>query len=148
MSASLASFLSRTRAIEGECWVALNTITGAPLAPGGNGYVYVQVNKIRRPAHRVLWELWHGRPIQEGLVLDHLCRNRACVNPDHLEPVTQRENLLRGNTLQARNAAKTHCPSGHPYDRTDGGARPRRRCKRCCARHQRAYAARKAKRDV
>ena len=64
--------------------------------------------------HRVAYEAAVG-PIPEGLQLDHLCRNTLCTNPAHLEPVTCRENLLRGNTLQAANAAKTHCPYGHPY---------------------------------
>jgi hypothetical protein len=65
-------------------------------------------------AHRWSYE-HHIGPIAAGLSLDHLCRNRACVNPDHLEPVTQRDNLMRGDTIPARNASKTHCPAGHEY---------------------------------
>ena len=61
-------------------------------------------------AHRVVWETFVG-PIPEGLELDHLCRNRKCVNPDHLEPVTRRENLRRGSN----GVLKTHCPHGHEY---------------------------------
>lgn len=52
--------------------------------------------------------------IPEGLQLDHLCRVRHCLNPEHLEPVTCRENLMRGDTLAADHAARTHCPNGHP----------------------------------
>ena len=66
-------------------------------------------------AHRVAYELLIG-PIPKGLQLDHLCRIRHCVNPSHLEPVSCRLNLLRGDTFNARNAKKTHCPKGHPYD--------------------------------
>lgn len=64
-------------------------------------------------AHRFAYERLVG-PIPEGLVTDHLCRTPLCVNPAHLEPVTQRENMLRGETVIAANARKTHCKRGHP----------------------------------
>jgi hypothetical protein len=64
-------------------------------------------------AHRLSWEMVNG-PIPEGLVIDHLCRNPRCVRPDHLEPVTNRENLLRGTGFPAENASKTECVNGHP----------------------------------
>jgi hypothetical protein len=65
-------------------------------------------------AHRWSYQ-YHVGPIPDGLQLDHLCRNRACVNPEHLEPVTPGENVLRGQGFSAMNAKKTHCPAGHPY---------------------------------
>jgi hypothetical protein len=73
-------------------------------------------------------------PIPEGLTLDHLCRRPLCVRPDHLEPVTNRENTLRGTSPPAQHARKTHCPQGHPYDevntyRTSSGHRGCRRCR-------------------
>ena len=84
-------------------------------------------------AHRFAYELVKG-PIPEGRQLDHLCRNRLCVNPDHVEPVTQHENLLRGEGFAGINSRATHCPKGHPYSgenlyvRPD---RPGRGCKEC-----------------
>jgi hypothetical protein len=63
-------------------------------------------------AHRVAYEAACG-PIPDGLVIDHLCRNRACCNPAHMEPVTPGENVRRGNCPPMVNARKTHCKSGH-----------------------------------
>ena len=98
----------------GPCW---------PWAAGRNNYGYgvfsfgSRKDGSRRSvsAHRFAYELLIG-PITEGLQLDHLCRVHHCVNTDHLEPVTQRENLLRGVGIPALNMKKTHCPHGHAFD--------------------------------
>lgn len=82
-------------------------------------------------AHRIAFILVKGN-IPEKLTIDHLCRNRACVNPDHLEIVTVKENVLRGIGLSAENARKTHCLRGHPLDGKNLMIyREKRGCKAC-----------------
>ena len=108
------------------------------LMPSGYG----QVGRGRRgeglaTVHRLMYE-WFVGPIPDGMEMDHLCRNRACAAPAHLVAVTRRENLLRGETLTAAHAAKTHCPAGHPYDEANTYRRPGyngRTCRTC--RHER-----------
>lgn len=80
----------------------------------GNGYGRFRVTGGRVLAHRYSYELLVG-PIPVGMEIDHLCRNPSCVNPAHLEPVTHRENLLRGTSPAAGYARQTHCKRGHPF---------------------------------
>jgi hypothetical protein len=88
-------------------------------------------------AHRAVYEMEVG-PIADGLEIDHLCRNRGCVNPAHLEPVTHKENVLRGATVPGLNAVKTHCLRGHEFDEenTRHIARNGRRVCRACMRER------------
>lgn len=96
------------------------------------GYGRFSMRKRYIAAHRFAYLHYVG-PLQAGLVLDHLCRNRACANPAHLEAVTDRQNILRGTAPAAVNARKTHCLRGHElaganlYERPGG----RRRCRTC-----------------
>ena len=109
----------------------------------GYGRFY-PVGKKRVPAHRFAYELLVG-PIPEGLVLDHLCRNASCVNPAHLEPVSQRENVLRGLAPTAINAIKTQCIHGHEYTPENTMRQKHgRECRTCYNRRRRERYARRA----
>lgn len=108
-----------------ECWPWTGSTNGfgyGRLSLGGR-YVY---------AHRVAYECEVGE-IPEGLVLDHLCRNRLCCNPAHLEAVTHRVNILRGTSPAAARAAADFCHRGHPFDETNTYVRPsgQRTCITC-----------------
>jgi hypothetical protein len=114
----------------GDCWEWT-----ASRHPSGYGQIAWRTDgkSLPRRAHRVAWELLVGS-IPDGMELDHLCRNPACVNPDHLEVVTHRENMRRGMGVFGINARKTHCNSGHRLDedntiREPGGTRRCRTCK-------------------
>jgi hypothetical protein len=104
--------------------------------------------RIRQPgktslAHKVAYELYVG-PVPDGMELDHLCRNPACRAVWHLEPVTHRVNLLRGVGPAAKNAAKTVCVNGHPFDDANTYRKPRgwRECRICRANARRRRSAR------
>jgi len=108
---------------------------------GSLGYAQVKVRGRSCMAHRIAWEFIHG-PIPRGLTLDHLCRIRHCMNPDHLELVTLRENILRGTGVAAKHARQTTCIHGHPLTPENSYCRPggrERRCRACDAAISRVY---------
>lgn len=117
---------------DGDGWIW----TGAR---NSKGYGQWAVTGRSRSVHRLAYEAFVG-PIPARLVLDHLCRRRTCLNPDHLEPVTDAENSRRsGLVLSSINAAKTHCLRGHPLSgdnlvmKKRGTRRPVRNCRECAS---------------
>lgn len=108
------------------CWLWTSV-----LHRDGYGLIYISGKRLR--AHRVAYEAFVGS-IPDGLHLDHKCRTRCCVNPDHLEPVTPRENWRRGAAPSAVASRRTHCPNGHPYEGNNVVLRAAtgwRRCREC-----------------
>ena len=109
-------------------------------AGNGTGYGVFWDGKKNVLAHRFSYEMHAESEIPEGLVIDHLCRNRSCIRPDHLEVVTQRVNLLRGETITADQVLRTHCPQGHVYDELNTIIRRgKRECRTCANSRARAY---------
>jgi hypothetical protein len=100
------------------------------------------LRRKNRRAHRVAWYDAHGE-IPSGMVVNHICKTRNCVNAQHLQIVTPRENTLRDSVAApAVNARKTHCPRGHEYDRTYKGRRGMQRyCSICESAKKRRLAA-------
>lgn len=111
------------------------------------GYGYIRrMHEVpgNRVVHRLFYEMSRGS-IPPGLELDHLCRVRACCNPDHLEAVTTRENVLRGFGACAVHARKTHCIRGHEFTDTNTyRRRDGRECRTCKDQWQRERASRQA----
>lgn len=126
----LQRLLSTTSLVNG-CWIWDKKVNW-------NGYGLFTVGDRTVAVHKYSYIYFYGAP-GDGLQIDHLCRNRRCVNPEHLEAVTARENLMRGDTLAKRNADKTKCPNGHPYSHIN--SQGRRVCVVCiresCKQYQR-----------
>ena len=115
-----------------NCWTWTNKLD--------NGYGRFWLNNKLELSHRFAWLIWAGQ-IPAGKQLDHLCRNRSCVNPAHLEPVTIKENVLRGIGITAQNARKTHCSKGHPLSGYNAVIRKTgtKSCRICAVRRTQEY---------
>lgn len=108
------------------CWLWSKSVSP------DDGYARLEYCKKKWLAHRFVYELLVG-PIPDGLELDHLCRNRACVNPAHLDPVTKRVNWERGESFTRKLAAQSHCKRGHEFtpENTAVTAQGHRECRSC-----------------
>lgn len=129
-------FVERVRLQPNGCW------TIGAYAETNYSWIMLE-DGTQQLGHRFAYEFLIG-PIPEGLQLDHLCRRPHCVNPDHLEPVTPRENYLRGISPAAVNATKMECRRGHPFDEQNTYVyRGRRHCKACQRERVRDFRARR-----
>lgn len=118
------------------CWLWLSSMKP-------NGYGKVEIGGRQLQAHRWSYEFYRN-PIPHGMVIDHLCRVRCCVNPAHMEVVTQKQNLDRSECASATNGRKTHCNRGHALadpnliTRTQRRYGATRECRTCTNANQRA----------
>ena len=129
----LDRFLSKIQIDDNICWNYTS-------AKDKDGYgIFALTHRKSVKAHRLSYEIFRGK-IPDGLTIDHLCRNRACCNPEHLEPVTMGENTRRGNGITSINARKTHCIHGHPFSGENLRVGQNRRfCRTCDIIKDRAY---------
>lgn len=114
------------------CWIWLGGT--------GRGYGIIRVNTHKQIGAHVYSYLLYKGDVPENMELDHLCRNRLCVNPDHLEAVTHKVNVERGISEVGKNSQKTHCPHGHEYNEqntlTISG---KRYCRTCANKRRKKY---------
>jgi len=133
----MAKFLSKVIKKDDGCWIWR-------LSKDRYGYGKLRINNVTHSAHRFSYFIHGGKPIGRELYLDHICRDRTCVNPSHLRVVTARESaLINNNSPWAINHNKTHCKNGHPLDganvtyRLVESGNKKRRCMECHRRENR-----------
>ena len=131
----IASKIEFGNSVKNECWIWNG-------AKNNNGYGFIRYKNSLQLVHRIMYS-WFIKPIPRGLSskgqVDHMCNNRLCCNPKHLQFITQKENVLRGKGVSAVNARKIFCKRGHKLplkdNRSDGG----RRCLICQRQKDREY---------
>lgn len=128
MKTAIERFEEKIIKVNGSCWIWNAGHNGLGYGRFWNGEKQIY-------SHRFSYEFFKS-PIPEGFVIDHLCKNPFCVNPEHLEAVTQKINYRRGDHpeiyLSGGLRKKTHCKSGHPFDEKNTGLNINRRyCKQC-----------------
>lgn len=124
----------KTRKIEDRFWEKVKITKKCWNWKGktNRGYGMLWVGKGKSIMPHIFSYRLHKGEIPKGLQIDHLCRNRKCMNPEHLEAVTLKENVLRGNGLSAINSRKTHCKYGHIFDVNNTlNYRGQRHCRKC-----------------
>src|SRR5688500_2119127 len=126
-----ARFLAKIIEAKTGCWVWTASINNHGYGRFSVGSKTDGTRRLVR-AHRWAYEHFVG-PVPDALELDHSCCNPACVNPEHLRPVTHRANMMRGSGAAAENHRKTHCPQGHEYTQANTYVSPRgwRKCRAC-----------------
>lgn len=130
-------YLVKDTGYTSDCWLWQRSLTTT-------GYGQIKRNGIYKFVHRLAYEKEYG-PIADGLVIDHLCRQRSCIRPDHLEAVTHQENLLRGETIAANHAKRKDCRNGHSLEGDNLYMTPngRRNCRKCRSEAMKRYSKRK-----
>jgi len=137
LRSTLDRFMEKVRKQSDGCWIW----TGCKVRLGYGRFRMSKQCNLTFSAHQVSWALFRGS-VEGGKELDHLCRVPSCVNPDHLEPVPHRENILRGTGFAAVHARKINCNRGHPYSQENtiyyqGKSGIMRRCRACITARER-----------
>lgn len=135
---------THAHSVSTPCWIPMTWGSSAPGLPCGkqpardrkphkNGYCSETIQGKKYYVHRTMYEAKYGESL-DGMDAHHMCGNRWCANPDHIEPMDRVDHIIEhGSVVAALQRAKTHCPFGHPYDEVNTYVNPRgsRECRTC-----------------